>query len=360
MQNDPSMNHEYLPIHGSDTYLKLAQSLVFGADLHELVQPRLSSIQATGGTGANHLAALFLGHRLRSENVWIPTPTWNNHNLIWQVAAPSTMQRSYPYYDAESKTFAFDAMMSALIDNAKRNDVLLLHACAHNPTGFDPSESQWEAIRKLCVDLQLFVVFDLAYQGFASGDLDADAWAVRQFASDPNLEMAICQSFSKNFGLYGERVGALHLITADQKSAAPVMSHLVRLQRAEISNPSQFGSRIVASVLADANLFSEWLLNIKTMSSRVLEMRSALYKELVALGTPGDWSHIVQQVGMFSFTGLNPDQVKRLRDEHHVYLMENGRASICGLTTANIRYVATTIHEVVMSSYEKQGGLYCM
>lgn len=344
------MNHEYLPIHGSESYLRASQSVVFGSSLHRSLKPRLSSIQSTGGTGANHLAALFLGHHLKPQNVWIPTPTWNNHNLIWRIAASDARRRPYPHYDAESKTFAFDAMIETLRDDAKQNDVLLLHACAHNPTGLDPSKDQWDAIKRLCVELNLFVVFDLAYQGFASGDLDADAWAVRRFASDPHLEMAVCQSFSKNFGLYGERIGALHLIATNRMSAAPVMSHLVRLQRAEISNPSQFGSRIVTLVLDDKKLLSEWLLNIKTMSSRVLEMRSDLHTELVRLGTPGDWSHIVEQIGMFSFTGLNPAQVQLLREKHHVYLMENGRASICGLTTKNVKYVAEAIHNVVTSS----------
>ncbi|GAB7353469.1 hypothetical protein MBLNU459_g3925t1 [Dothideomycetes sp. NU459] len=336
LHEDTSVNHEYLPIHGSNSYLDLAQSIVLGRDLKESVQSRLSSIQAIGGTGANYLAGLFLAHHLKPQNVWIPTPTWNNHNLIWEIAAPQVQRKSYPHYDATDKTFAFEAMLKTLKES------------------LDPSKAQWSAIKQLCADLRLFVVFDLAYQGFASGDLESDAWAVRHFASDPSLELAICQSFSKNFGLYGERVGALHLLTAEASSAVPGMSHLVRLQRAAISNPGQFGARVVALVLADSVLYTEWLSNMKTMSGRVVQMRLALRDELIKLGTPGSWDHIVEQIGMFSFTGLSPSQVRVLKEKHHVYLMENGRASICGLTTRNVKYVAKAMYNVVTSETKNQ------
>ena len=321
---------------------------MFGTTGRESLESHLSSVQVIGGTGANHLAALFLAQHLHPQSVWIPMPTWNNHDLIWEIAAPHVERRSYPYYNTATKTFDIIAMIATLRQSAQHNDVLLLHACAHNPTGLDPSKAQWNAIKELCVELRLFVVFNLAYQGFASGDLDTDAWAVRHCASDLRLEMTICQSFSKNFDLYGERVGALHLLTTNAGSVPAVRSQLIRLQRAEISTPARFGARIVA--LTDTALLAEWLSNIKTMSSRVAEMRLTLYHELVRLGTPGDWSHIVKQIGMFSFTGLSPTQVKALKQRHHVYLMENGRVSVCGLTKSNVRYVAMAIHDVVVTT----------
>ena len=195
-------------------------------------------------------------------------------------------------------------------------------------------------------ELRLFPFFDCAYQGFASGNLNNDAWAVRHFVSR-GIELMVCQSFAKNFGLYGERVGALHLVTSNTEVKVAAASQLALLQRSEISNPPAYGSRIVSRILGDAQLFAEWERDLLTMANRINSMRSALKSELLALGTPGNWDHITSQIGMFSFTGLNPSQVDRMVNEFHVYLTKNGRISMAGLNESNVAYVAKAIDAVV-------------
>jgi aspartate aminotransferase, cytoplasmic len=248
---DPGSNHEYLPISGLGTFMEKAQNLIFGT-LDLVTRKRIATVQTVSGTGANHLGARFLIENLPpSQNasheprrIWIPNPTWGNHSLIWNLASSidnSIEQAFYPYYNDLSRTFHFEAMVESLTKNAKRGDILLLHACAHNPTGLDPSRAQWQAIATICERKGLFPFFDSAYQGFASGDLDEDAWAIRLFASK-GIEMCVAQSFSKNFGLYGQRVGAFHLVCNDPHSAETSRSHLARLQRGEISTPPAYGS----------------------------------------------------------------------------------------------------------------------
>ncbi|KAJ3537005.1 hypothetical protein NM208_g6483 [Fusarium decemcellulare] len=218
-----TLPHEYLPLQGSKPFLDLSRKLVLGETLSNQVQLQdaARSIQTISGTGANSLVARFLGKYSQPSNVWLPDPTWDNHVRIWAHNAPDVTIRHYPYYDQSTRSFDFEGMMRAIRREAKANDVMLLHACAHNPTGIDPSRHQWKAIAELCDSKDLFVVFDLAYQGFASGSPDEDAWAVRHFVSQhPSLELAICQSFSKNLGLYGERAGALHFVVSRTYTAA--------------------------------------------------------------------------------------------------------------------------------------------
>jgi aspartate aminotransferase len=222
-------------------------------------------------------------------------------------------------------------MISTLEEEAVEHDVVLLHPCAHNPTGIDPTREQWQQIAEIVKRKKLFALFDSAYQGFASGDLDADAWAIRYFyttlwdggAAEP-AGMAVCQSFSKNFSLYGERVGALHLVTPPSVPTQGAYSQLVRLVRSDISNAPRFGVRIVETVLSHPTLREGWCGNLQTMSQRIRDRRQALRRELERLGTKGDWSHVTSQVGMFSYTGLTKLQVDKLRELHHVYLMQTG------------------------------------
>ncbi|KAJ5682209.1 hypothetical protein N7462_005374 [Penicillium macrosclerotiorum] len=348
-------NHEYLPISGDSKFLKQARQLLFSPEIGE--QSNITSIQTIAGTGANHLAALFCACYLRPKNVWISDPTWDNHHLIWEVAGPNIARRLYPYYDPATRSLNFNGMIEALEQLAEENDVVILHACAHNPTGIDPTESQWKKIAEVVRHKRLFVVFDCAYQGFASGDADADAWPVRYFystlfgssSSDLSVPtgMLVCQSLSKNFGLYGERVGALHLITAPSISPEGAMTHLIRLTRSEISCPSLYGARIVNTVLTDADMCLKWKEDIKTMASRIQGVRWLLKVELEKLGVEGDWSHIAQQIGMFSYTGLSAMQVRELKTRHHVYMLENGRMSLSGLNEGNVAYVAHAIKDVV-------------
>ncbi|KAK4981410.1 Golgi Transport, partial [Elasticomyces elasticus] len=222
------------------------------------------------------------------------------------VNLPTT---TYPYFSANTKGLDFDGMLSAL-QEAPEKSIILLHACAHNPTGVDPTDEQWKEIAKVMKQRHLFPFFDCAYQGFASGDLNRDAWAIRYFI-DQGFELCIAQSYAKNFGLYGERAGCFHFIAAPNdgaETAKRVGSQLAILQRSEISNPPAYGARIASLVLNDPKLFAEWEANLKTMSGRIMDMRHALRSKLEEMETPGSWKHITEQIGMFSFTGLNEKQ----------------------------------------------------
>ncbi|KAJ5587687.1 uncharacterized protein N7459_003452 [Penicillium hispanicum] len=350
------LNHEYLAIPGDARFITQARDLLFGSQIAQ--KGNIKSVQTVAGTGANHLAALFCARHLRPKNVFISDPTWDNHHLIWEVAGPEITRKLYPYYDASTRSLNFDGMIAALEDSAEENDVVILHACAHNPTGIDPTQTQWKQIAEVVARKRLFVVFDSAYQGFASGDADADAWAIRYFYSslfgDASAStsaspagMLVCQSFSKNFGLYGERIGSLHLVTPTSASAEGAYTHLIRLIRAEISCPSLFGERVVTAILTDAELRAKWEADVKTMASRIQGVRLSLKAELDKLGAPGNWDHIERQIGMFSYTGLTKAQVSRLQEVHHVYMLGNGRMSLSGLNAKNVAYVARAIKEVV-------------
>lgn len=351
-----NLNHEYLPLTGHAPFNQKARELLFSRELAS--HQNIRTIQTVAGTGANHLAALFCARYIRPKNVFISDPTWDNHYSIWETAGPNITQRLYPYYDAVVRSFNFEGMIAELENSAEENDIVILHPCAHNPTGHDPTHEQWKKIADLVGRKRLFVVFDSAYQGFASGDLDADAWAIRYFYStffshsSPLLKnspvgMLVCQSFSKNFGLYGERIGGLHLITHPSVSAEGAYTHLIQLARSEISCPALYGARVVDTILSNSELHTEWEKDVKTMASRIQGVRVALKSELEKINTKGDWSHITRQIGMFSYTGLSKSQVQMLKEVHHVYMLSNGRMSMSGLNGNNIGYVARAIKDVV-------------
>lgn len=243
----------------------------------------------------------------------------------------------------------FDGMISA-ISAAPAGSIILLHACAHNPTGVDPTQEQWKKIAEVVRRGNHFPFFDCAYQGFASGDLAKDAWAVRYFV-EQGFELCVAQSYAKNFGLYGERAGAYHFVAGPgsdaQDIAIRVASQLAILQRSEISNPPAYGARIASKILNDHALFQAWESDLRTMSGRIIEMRKALRGQLEKLETPGTWNHITDQIGMFSFTGLNERQVGVLRDMWHIYMTKNGRISMAGLNSHNVQYVAEAISATV-------------
>ncbi|KAL6149680.1 hypothetical protein ACJQWK_02773 [Exserohilum turcicum] len=364
LHNDPLLCHEYLPIGGYEPYLKVARRLVLGEE-YDSARRQTVSVQTISGTGANHLGAVFLAQQLQPRNVFISDPTWSNHHLIWEVAAPTVERKKYPYYKASTQSLDFEGMMSTLNNEAEEGDVVILHACAHNPTGIDPTGDQWQELAELFVRKKLFAFFDSAYQGFATGDVDADAWAIRLFdraffnGDDASLSstasrhgpagMCVAQSFAKNFGLYGERVGAFHLLLPAHASALGAQSQLYRLIRAEISNSPLFGCRIVHAVLSNPELTQMWEQDLKTMSSRLKVVRSKLRNQLEQHDGVGDWSHVESQIGMFSYTGLTEQHVQRLRDVHHIYLMRNGRASLSGVNEGNVKYVADAFAEVIQT-----------
>ncbi|KAK8038213.1 hypothetical protein PG994_014980 [Apiospora phragmitis] len=356
-----SLYHEYLPIGGYEPYLNVARELILGKE-YDISLSNTVSVQTISGTGANHLGALFLAQQLRPRNVFISDPTWGNHHLIWQTAAPAVTRRTYPYYKPSTRSLDFEGMVSTLEKEAEEGDVVILHACAHNPTGIDPTRDQWNELAHIFRRKRLFAFFDSAYQGFATGDVDADAWAVRLFhktlfiANCPSSSssgspepagMCIAQSFAKNFGLYGERVGAFHLILPGQVSPSGAQSQLYRLIRAEISNCPLFGCRIVYTILSNPELTTLWKQDLQTMSDRIKTVRGRLREQIELQSGVGDWSHLESQIGMFSFTGLTEQHVKRLRGTHHVYLMQNGRASLSGVNECNVKYVADAFSEVI-------------
>ncbi|KAL4951896.1 pyridoxal phosphate-dependent transferase [Aspergillus filifer] len=351
LHDDPSIDHEYLPIQGHAPFLDAARELLLGENTTKESPSgsgSLVSVQTISGTGANSLAASFLASTLKPKQVFYSDPTWSNHGLIWEVNAPAVVQQMYPHrYAPGTRSLDLDGIISTLEKNAVEGDVVILHACAHNPTGIDPSQEQWRTLAELIKHKKLFALFDSAYQGFASGNVDADAWAVRHFrdvlcgAQDESqnigVGMGICQSFAKNFGLYGERV----------EPGVGAKSHLLRLIRSNISNAPLFGARIVATVLSIPELREMWKEDLRTMSGRIKKMRSLLRAGIEKHEGAGDWSFLEEQIGMFSYTGLSERQVQRLRDVHHVYLMRNGRVSMSGVNGANVKYVAEAIVEVV-------------
>lgn len=351
MRNDPEANHEYLPIAGLASLTSKAAELLLGQSSPAIAEKRVSSVQTISGTGAVHLGALFLAKFYKAQGanrtVYLSNPTWANHHQIFtNVGLPIA---TYPYFDKNTKGLDIDGLKAAL-EQAPDGSIILLHACAHNPTGVDPTPEQWREIASLMRAKKHFPFFDTAYQGFASGDLDRDAGAIRLFV-DEGFELVIAQSFAKNFGLYGQRAGCFHYVASPSADAANVTSRvasqLAILQRSEISNPPIYGARIASIVLNDPALFAEWQENLRTMSGRIIDMRKRLRAKLEELKTPGQWNHITDQIGMFSFTGLTEPQVLKLRSDYHIYMTKNGRISMAGLNSKNVDYVATAIDKVV-------------
>lgn len=301
----------------------------------------MASSQTLSGTGALHLiGALLKSLGGTSRQVWIPEPTWSNHFLVFESLGFEC--KSFPYYDRQQKKLDFGAYRRAL-ETIQRGSIVILHACAHNPTGCDPSEAEWRKLGQIVKDRELFPLFDAAYLGFNSGNYDTDAFAIRHFANDLRLETAVAASFAKNMGLYGERVGCSVFVLQDSRTARNVESSLERLQRSEVSNPPAFGAKLAARILTNNKLRRMWQEDLMTMCSRIRQMRTDLHDLLIAHEAPGEWSHIVSQSGMFGFLGLSRDVVQRLRTQHHIYMSENSRISIAGLNSQNVEYVAECI-----------------
>ncbi|KAJ5670516.1 uncharacterized protein N7477_005879 [Penicillium maclennaniae] len=319
--------HEYLGIAGSPSFINLAKDLLFGPVASRL-EDNCASIQTVSGTGANHLAATFLARRLRPNRVLIPAPTWINHKTIWETAGVKVAE--YPYYCSATKKIDIVGMLNAL-DHAEPNEVVILQACARNPTGVDLSKSQWVQVADLVRRKKLFVVFDSAYQGFATGDLEGDAWAIRLF--------------TENVLAFDTHPGLCVTVILEEFWA---VRELVAIARAEYSNPPRFGASIVETILLDQDLRAQWISDLETMSSRIRSMRRELRQRLEK-ETQHDWAHVETQIGMFSYAGLTKEQVSRLRSDFHVYLLPSGRLSLCGLNEGNVQYVAHAIGEVTKS-----------
>ncbi len=327
----------YLPIDGLGAYDKAVQALVFGKE-----DKRIVTVQALGGTGGLRVGADFLKNISPDATVWISDPSWENHRQLFEAAGFTV--KNYPYYNAKTHGLDFPGMRSAL-EGLAAGSIVVLHACCHNPTGVDLSQEQWQAILEIVRSRGLVPFLDLAYQGFAES-LEADGYAARLFA-EAMSPVFLSSSFSKSFSLYGERVGALSVVTASAEEALRVLSQLKRVVRANYSNPPTHGSQVVATILGTPNLRDLWIRELGDMRERMKAMRKLLVEKLKTRAPSADFSFVLNQRGMFSYSGLSKEQVRRLREEKHIYTIDTGRICIAALTTANVDYVADAIASVI-------------
>jgi aspartate/tyrosine/aromatic aminotransferase len=331
----------YLPIDGSPAYSRAVQELLFGADHPLLGSGRAVTAHTPGGTGALRVAADFINQNQPDASIWVSDPTWANHPQIF--AAAGLTVKTYPYFDASTNALAFDAFLAAL-KNIPAGDVVLLHGCCHNPTGVDPDPGQWQTIAQTLQEQRLLPLLDFAYQGLGSG-LEEDAIGLRSLL-DSGIEFLVSSSFSKNFGLYNERVGALTAVCATADTAQTVLSQLKINIRANYSNPPSHGAAIVECILADSQLRTDWQEELVQMCQRINQVRRLFVAELKAQGAHGDFSFIERQRGMFSFSGLDQGQVKTLKEKHAIYIVGSGRINIAGVTEENVVRLCKAVAEV--------------
>ena len=332
----------YLPIDGIAVYDKAVQGLVFGADSDAVKGARVATIQALGGTGGLKVGADFLKRLNPAAKVLISDPSWENHRALFSNAGFAV--EIYPYYDATTRGIRFDAMLAAL-KGAPVGSVVVLHACCHNPTGFDITPAQWEQVAAACQTAGLVPFLDMAYQGFGVGIVE-DGAAVQCFLRT-GMNFFVSTSFSKSFSLYGERVGALSVVCSSTEECARVLSQLKIVIRTNYSNPPTFGAQLVATVLTTPTLRAMWEEELAGMRDRIKAMRHALVAQLQAAGVTGDLSYITRQMGMFSYSGLAKEQMQRLRSEFGVYGVDSGRICVAALNSRNIDAVASALARVM-------------
>ena len=332
----------YLPIDGRPGYKSAVRDLVFGAD-HEIVTSgRSITAETPGGTGALRVAADFLLQTGSSKTIWLSEPTWPNHPQLFSIAGFTA--RTYPYLNESGRGVDLAKMLSAL-QSANSGDVVLLHGSCHNPSGVDPDAEAWTAIGEVIVARELVPIVDFAYQGFGFGLREDADWLAG--LARPGLEFLVCTSYSKNFALYNERVGALTVVAADAARAASALSHVKIAIRANYSNPPAHGADIVETILNDPALRAQWEVELAGMRGRILGNRAALVDALVSAGVPGNWEPIRRQRGMFALLGLSAEQVARLRDEFAVYVVGRGRINVAGFTAANLPTVVAAVKAVI-------------
>ncbi|BAK76300.1 aromatic-amino-acid transaminase [Pseudogulbenkiania sp. NH8B] len=332
----------YLPMEGAANYRRAVQELLFGAGHEAVTSDRIATIQTIGGSGALKIGADLLKRYFPESEVWVSSPTWDNHRAMFEGAG--FVVHDYPYYDAVSGGVKFDEMITCFKQLPART-VVLLHPCCHNPTGVDLSNAQWREVIAVVKERELIPFLDIAYQGFGDG-LNEDAYAIRAMA-DAGISFFVSNSFSKNLSFYGERCGGLSVVCQDAEEAGRVLGQMKATVRRNYSSPPTHGGQVTAMVMNDAVLRQEWEGEVAEMRERIKAMRQKLY-EVLAAKVPGrDFSYFIKQRGMFSYTGLTPEQVDRLREEFAVYLVRSGRMCVAGLNSRNVEYVADAMAEVL-------------
>ncbi|EFG6139871.1 aromatic amino acid transaminase [Escherichia coli] len=332
----------YLPMEGLNSYRHAIAPLLFGADYPVLQQQRVATIQTLGGSGALKVGADFLKRYFPESGVWVSDPTWENHVAIFAGAGFEVS--TYPWYDEATNGVRFNDLLATLKTLPARS-IVLLHPCCHNPTGADLTNNQWDAVIEILKARELIPFLDIAYQGFGAG-MEEDAYAIRAIAS-AGLPALVSNSFSKIFSLYGERVGGLSVLCEDAEAADRVLGQLKATVRRNYSSPPNFGAQVVAAVLNDEALKASWLAEVEEMRTRILAMRQELVKVLSTEMPERNFDYLLNQRGMFSYTGLSAAQVDRLREEFGVYLITSGRMCVAGLNTANVQRVAKAFAAVM-------------
>lgn len=332
----------YLPMEGLDTFRRAVQNLLFGAGNPALQEKRIATIQTLGGSGALKVGADFLHRWFPKSKVYVSDPTWDNHRSIFEGAGFEV--GTYPYYDAASGGVRFEEMLAFFLGLAE-NSIVILHPCCHNPTGVDLTPEQWDAVLEIVQTRKLIPFMDIAYQGFGD-DLESDAYAIRK-AVAMGLPLFVSNSFSKNMSLYGERVGGLSVVCPNEEEAALVFGQLKFTVRRIYSSPPAHGGYVAADVMNDENLFALWESEVYAMRDRIRAMRQKLYEVLKSKVPERNFDYFITQRGMFSYTGLSPEQVKRLQEEFAVYLVGSGRMCVAGLNESNVDYVADAFAEVL-------------
>lgn len=332
----------YLPIPGSEAYAAGVQELLLGADHPFISAGRIQTAHTPGGTGGLRVGGEFLKKFRPDAAVWVSSPTWANHQAVFKASGFSI--KEYPYYDATSHSLDFDALLKSL-SMIPAKDIVLLHVCCHNPTGVDPSREQWSRIAEVAEAAGWFPFFDFAYQGFGES-VEADRYPLELFAAK-GLEFVVASSFSKNFGLYNERTGSFSLVALDREAAAAAFSHVKTTIRSNYSNPSRHGGAIVEEILSSPELREEWMGELTTMRDRIKSLRASLVEGLQARGIQRDFSFIQEQNGMFSFSGLTPEQVMALKEKHSIYIVGSGRINVAGINENNLVPLCDAIAEVM-------------
>lgn len=339
---DEESSKSYLAIPGAAEYGAVVREMLFGAGHEIIASKRACTSHTPGGTGGLRVAADFIKKIAPDTTVWISEPTWANHPAIFKAAGLKTA--SYPYYDYTRKALDFEAM-TAKLDEIPEGDVVLFHACCHNPSGMDPDGAQWQALAELTARRKLIPLFDFAYQGLGDG-IEEDAQGLRAFCT-PGRELLVCSSFSKNFGLYNERVGAFTVVGSSADATERAFSHVQICIRSNYSNPPSHGGAIITRILRDEALRTQWIEELTAMRQRIHGMRVLFVETLKQKGVAGDYSFLTRQKGMFSFSGLTPEQVKRLRDEYAIYIVGSGRINVAGMTEDNMDALCEAIASVL-------------